>query len=109
MAVGADDVKRVAAKYLTEENRAVAHYYRKEGAAEEEFPPELAELADEQQEMVKQQLRQLRQIQDPAQLQAFLAQIEQQKGSVPPQFVKGIEVVENWIRARLLELSEGGE
>jgi predicted Zn-dependent peptidase len=109
MAVSAEDVKRVAAEYLTEENRAVAHYYRKEGAAEEEFPPEMAELSDEQQEMVKQQLRQLRQIQDPAQLQAFLAQVEQQKGSVPPQFVKGIEVVENWIRARLLELSEGGE
>ena len=87
----------------------MAHYYRKEGAADEEFPPGVADLPDQQQQMVKQQLRQLRSVEDPEQLQAFLGQIEQQKGVVPPQFVKGIEIVENWIRARIQELSEGGE
>jgi predicted Zn-dependent peptidase len=110
MAVSAEDVKRVAQTYLTKENRAVAHYYRKEGAAAEEFPPAVAELPAEQQQMVKQQIRQLGQVQDPAQLQQFLTQIEQQKGAVPPQFVKGIEIVEDWIRARIQELSgQGGE
>ena len=109
MAVTADDVQRVAAKYLTRENRAVAHYYRKEGAVEEEFPPGLAELPEQQQAMVKQQLRQLRQVEDPEKLQTVLAQIEQQKASVPPQFAKGIELVVNWIQARIQELSQGGE
>lgn len=109
MAVTADDVQRVAAKYLTRENRAVAHYYRKEGAVEEEFPPGLAELPEQQQAMVKQQLRQLRQVEDPEELQTVLTQIEQQKASVPPQFVKGIELVVNWIQARIQELSQGGE
>jgi len=112
LAVSADDVKRVAAKYLTEENRAVAHYYRKESAAgeeEEEFPPELAELPEQQQQMVKRRLRRLRGVEDPAQLQTFLGQIEQQKASMPEQFHKGIEIVENWIRTRIEELSQGGE
>ncbi len=109
MAVTADDVQRVAAKYLTRENRAVAHYYRKEGAVEEEFPPGLAELPEQQQAMVKQQLRQLRQVEDPEKLQTVLAQIEQQKASVPPQFAKGIELVVSWIQARIQELSQGGE
>lgn len=109
MAVTADDVKRVAAKYLTRENRAVAHYYRKEGAVEEEFPPGLAELPAQQQSMVKQQLRQLRKVEDPEKLRTVLTQIEQQKASVPPQFAKGIELVVNWIQARIQELSQGGE
>ncbi len=59
--------------------------------------------------MVKQQLRQLRQVEDPEKLQTVLAQIEQQKASVPPQFAKGIELVVNWIQARIQELSQGGE
>jgi predicted Zn-dependent peptidase len=110
LAVTGDDVKRVAKQYLTKENRAVGHYSRKEGAAAEDFPPELAELPGDQQQMVKQQLRQLRQIQDPGQLQQILAQIEQQKGAAPPQFVKGIEIMEKWIRERIEELSaQGGE
>ena len=36
MAVTVDDVKRVARTYFNKENRAVALYFRKEGAAAEE-------------------------------------------------------------------------
>jgi predicted Zn-dependent peptidase len=110
LAVTADDVKRVASTYLTKENRAVAQYYRKAGSVAEEFPPEVAALPAQQQQMIKQQLRQLKQIQDPAMLQQILGQVQQQKAAAPPEFAKAIEVMEKWIEGRIQELSgQGGE
>ncbi len=100
------DVKRVAENYLKPANRAVAVYYRKEGAPTEEWPPELAELPSQQQQMIKTQLRQLKQVEDPAQLEQILGQIEQQKGQVPPEMQRAIGIVETWIQNRLEELKQ---
>ena len=105
LAVTAEDVKRVAEKYFSKENRAAAVYYRKAGSVAEEFPEELGQLPADQQEMVKGQIRQLRQVQDPAQLEQILVQIQQQKGAAPPEFQGAIEMLEKWVQDRIVELS----
>jgi len=114
LAVTADDVKRVANKYFKPENSAVALYYRKAGSTEEQWPPELAELPAQQQQMIKAQLRQINQVDDPEKLKQALGMIEQQKGSMPPEFQKGAALIERYIQDRIQELedaakAEGGE
>ena len=99
------DVKRVAQTYFAGTNRAVAIYLRQEGAVAEEFPQAVGKLSPEQQEMVKGQIRQLRQIQDPAQLEQILGQIQQQKGAAPPEFQPAIEVLEQYVRDRIVEFT----
>lgn len=69
----------------------------------------MAELPSEQQQMLKAQLRQLKQIQDPAQLEGILQRIQQQKGAVPAEMQKGFGIMEKWIEDRIKELNEGGE
>ena len=109
LAVTEADVKRVAETYFTPENRAVAQYDRKEGSQAEEWPPELAELPAEQQQMIKTQLRQLKQVTDPAMLQQILGQIQQQKSAIPPQMQKGVELIESYIENRIEELQGSGD
>jgi predicted Zn-dependent peptidase len=110
MAVTAEDVKRVASDYLTPDNRAVALYFRKEGAAAEEWPEFITALPQQQQQMVKQQIRQLQAIQDVAQLQQIAAQIAAQKGGAPPEFAPALDAIERWVQNRIAELSgQGGE
>jgi predicted Zn-dependent peptidase len=113
LAVTEADVKRVAETYFKPENRAVAIYTRKAGSQAEEWPPELAELPTEQQQMIKAQLRQLQQIQDPAQLEDILSKVREQKGAVPPGMQKAFGLVEKWIEERIEQLrtasgAEGG-
>ncbi len=57
--------------------------------------------------MVEQQIRQLRQIDDPARLEQILAQIAQQKAAAPPEFAGAIGIVEEWLRQRVQQLGEG--
>ena len=56
--------------------------------------------------MVKMQIRQLRQIEDPARLGEILEQIGQQKANAPPEFGAAIGLVEQWLRDRIQQLSE---
>ena len=111
LAVTAEDVKQVANAYFDKTNRSVATYYRTAGTTAEEFPPELADLPPQMQEMAKQQIRQLRTIEDVDQLGQVLVQIGQQKEQVPPQMKPMIEAMENVVKDRIAELegSEGGE
>jgi len=109
LAVTEEDVKRVAATYFKPENRAVAVYYRKAGSQTEEWPPELAGLPGQQQEMIKTQLRQFKQIEDPAMLEQILGRIQQQKGQMPEEMQKGVGLVEQWIENRIKELNEAGD
>jgi predicted Zn-dependent peptidase len=109
LAVTEADVKRVAETYFAPKNRAVAIYKRKAGAQAEEWPPELAALPSEQQQMIKAQLRQLKAIQDPAQLEGILQRVQQQKGAVPPEMQKALGMMEKWIEDRIKQLREGGE
>jgi predicted Zn-dependent peptidase len=107
LAVTAADVQRVARQYFAPENRAVGHYHRKAGTAAEEVPPEVAALPAELQQMVKGQLRQLRQVSDAAQMEAIVAQIEAQSGAVPAEMRAAFDVILNAARARLAELRGG--
>ncbi len=108
LAVTAEDIKRVAGKYFEPENRAVASYYRLAGADEETWPAGLEDLDGQIQMMVKAQIRQLRQIEDVSQLQAFMGQLEEQKASAPPQFRDVIPIMEKFLTDRIAELSAAG-
>lgn len=101
LAVSADDVQRVAAKYFTKENRTVATYLRKAGTAAEPVPEELAGMPPQLQQQVMAQIRQVRQIEDAAQLEQMLGQMAAQKAQVPPEFQKVIDVLEREARQRL--------
>ena len=107
LAVTAEDVKRVAQSYLTADNRAVAQYFREEGSTEAVMPDGFAELPAQQQQMVKQQLNQLKAVTDAEQLRGILAQVDQQSAQVPAEMQKMIQVLKNAVQDRLNELEEG--
>ncbi len=104
LAVTAEDVQRVAKQYFTTENRTVASYQRKAGTAAEEIPAELAGLPPEMQQQVLSQLRQIRQIEDPAMLEQLLAGVEQQAGQVPPEVKPALDAIVKAAREQLEKL-----
>ncbi len=109
LAVTAEDVQRVAAHYLTESNRSVAHYYRKEGTASEEIPAELEALPAPVRSQVMAQIRQIRESTDREALEQALAQFTAMRSQAPPEMAGALEYVEQVIRERIAELEpEGG-
>jgi predicted Zn-dependent peptidase len=109
LAVTAADVARVAAKYFTVENRTVATYLRKAGAAAEPVPAELAALPAEVQRQVMAQIRQLRASEDAAKLEQAIAQMAAQKGQAPPELQPVLALLEREARARLDALTAAKE
>lgn len=111
LAVTVEDIKRVAGKYFSSTNRAVAQYFRKAGSGGEEEFPGLSELDPQMQGPIRQQLKRLKGISDPSQLEQTLTQIEQQKSQAPPAMASAMELIESFIRARIEELrsADGGE
>ncbi len=119
LAVTAEDVQRVAKQYFTVKNRTVATYNRKAGAAAEEIPAELAGLPAAVRQQVLAQIRQIRQIEDPAMLEQALAGIEQQRAEIPPEMKPMADAIERAAREQLEKLKshddaggaegEGGE
>ena len=109
MAVTAGDVQRVAREYFEPRNRVVGLYYREEGSVAESFPPGVAELPAEMQGPIQQQIRQLRQVDDPAQLEQIRAQIEAQKGQVPPEMQPAMEILLEVVQERIGEVSGSTE
>jgi len=101
-AVTLADVQRVAKEYFVKENRNVAIYTRKAGAAP--VDPELAALPAEAQGMVKAQLGRLEQVKDPAQLKAILGQMEGQASQVPAEAKPVIDYMIKKVRERLAKL-----
>jgi predicted Zn-dependent peptidase len=101
-AVTLADVQRVAKDYLGKDNRSVAIYTRKAGAAPAD--PELAALPAEAQGMVKAQLGRFEQMKDPAQLKGILAQMEGQAGQTPAQAKPIIEYLIKKLRERIAKL-----
>jgi len=78
-AVTAQDVQRVAAQVLVPENRLATWFTRKEGAPAQAEIAGLASLPAELQAPARMALNQFNQIQDPAQLEAMLAQLSSQQ------------------------------
>ena len=100
-AVTAADVQRVARKYFTAEGRNTMWYSRKAGTTED---PELAKLSGQAKQAAKQMLRQLEQVNDPAQLEKIIAKLEAGKDQAPPQFKPALELVVERARKRLESL-----
>ncbi len=108
LAVTAEDVQRVAKQYFTAENRTVATYNRKAGSAAEEIPAEIAALPAQVQQQVMAQIRQIRQIVDPAMLEQALTGIEQQRAQIPAEMKPMADAIENAMRQQLDKLKSGG-
>ena len=104
LAVTEADIKRVAARYLTPTNRAVAYYTRDADAPAEEVPAELADLPPPVRNQVMAQLREIRASEDADALRQGLEQFAAMRSQAPPEMQGALAFVENAIRARLAEL-----
>ena len=105
-AVTAEDLKRVANKYFTPENRTVAIYRTKQAAPGAAEDTALAGLSEQEQAQVRQLRAALPQMK-AEQVRAILQQIEQMGASAPADKQKGIQVVKKMLEDRLKQL-EGG-
>ena len=89
-AVTAEDIQRVANTYFTDTGRNVLWYFRNEGSEED---PELATLTGQAKAMAKQALAQIAQVEDPAELEQGLQQMQAMKSQAPPEFQPAIELI----------------
>jgi len=105
-AVSTGQIQEVAKSYLTKENRNVAWYARKQGAAPED--PELAAFPAQMRPMIKQQLAQIEQEGDKQKLEGGLSQIQQMMGQAPPPMKPALEYLARKIRERIEALSSQG-
>jgi predicted Zn-dependent peptidase len=103
LAVTAADVQRVANAYFTKENRAVAIWTRKAGAATED--PALAGLPAQAKGMVRQMVTMIAGSKDPAQIQGILSRMDAMAGQMPPEMKPAVEYVRAKAQSRLAELS----
>ncbi len=104
-AVTAADVKRVANRYFTKENRAVAVYTRKAGAPAAD-DPDVAGLNDQQKQMVKQFSERLKTMDDLDRLRQMQGQMEGQAGGAPPEMKPALDVIRKKMQARIDELEK---
>jgi predicted Zn-dependent peptidase len=104
-AVTADDIQRVANKYLKPENRAVAIYYTKKSEDKEENPL-LTGLTEEERAQVNQFQGMLGKM-SPEQMKSVLQQIEQQEGAAPAEKKKMIDVMKKLLQERMAK--QGGD
>jgi len=102
-AVTAADVKRVAAKYLTKENRTVAVYTRKASTGTE-ADTDLAGLSAEQKATIQQMTAKLKTASDPAKLQAALTRMDEGLAQAPAEMKPVLEIVKKKTQARIAEL-----
>jgi predicted Zn-dependent peptidase len=100
-AVTADDVQRVANTYFTDTGRNVLWYFRNEGSEED---PELAALTGQAKAMAMQALAQIAQVEDPAELEQGLQQMQAMKGQAPPEFQPAIELIIKRVTERIEKL-----
>jgi predicted Zn-dependent peptidase len=104
-AVAAADLQRVARQYLTRENRTVATFLRKEGAAPED--PELAKLPAQAQAMVRQATDRIATETDAAKLQEMMDQVRQMAAQVPAETKPAFDLILKRAEERLQALSAG--
>ena len=103
--VTAGDIQRVAKKYLVKENRTVATYTRKEGAAVPDDPA-LAGLSADQQAVVRRITSQIKAEKNKERLQQQLSAMEAQLGQADQKQQGLMKIIMVKIAERLAELSE---
>jgi len=106
LAVDAAAVQRVAKQYFPPQSRAVALYHRKAGAAAPAMSPELQALPAEVRPAVQQQLDQIHKLEDPAQVQQIVTQMQAHAGNVPQEMKAAFLIILNAARQRLDELKQ---
>lgn len=104
-AVTAQDIQRVIRKYFTRENRAVAHYTRKKGAASDE-DPDLASLSADQKPMARQITKRIADANDPAELKAMLAAMQGQPAPADPKRAQLQKLIVRRLESRIAELEK---
>jgi predicted Zn-dependent peptidase len=110
LAVTAEDVQRVAKEYLTEENRAIAHYFRKAGTTPgPQLPPELAGLPEQARQQLINKAKEISTAESLEQLRTELDAVREQKGQLPPQALPMIEYIEKLYTDRITELEAEAE
>ena len=102
-AVTAADLQRVAKEYLTQENRTVGVFLRKEGGAPAD--PELAALPPQAQAMVKQASQQIAAEKDPAKLREMVDKMQPMAGQVPAEMKPAFELILKRAAERLAALA----
>ena len=103
--VTAGDIQRVAKKYLVKENRTVATYTRKAGAAVPDDPA-LAGLSADQQAVVRRITSQIKAEKNKERLQQQLSAMEAQLGQADQKQQGLMKIIMVKIAERLAELSE---
>jgi predicted Zn-dependent peptidase len=98
------DLQRVARAYFTKENRAVAIWTRKGGAASEN--PLLAALPPQAKERFQQMLTRIQGAKDPAQLQQMQSRLDQMGAQMPSEMKPALEYVRTELQRRLTELGD---
>jgi len=106
-AVTAADLQRAAQEYLTKTRRTVGIFLRKEGAAPED--PEVAALPAPAQPMVRQTLKQIETVEDPARLQEMIGQMKEAAGQAPPEMKPAIDLILKRAGERLETLTAAPE
>jgi predicted Zn-dependent peptidase len=106
-AVTAADLQRAAQEYLTETRRTVGIFLRKEGAAPED--PEVAALPSPAQPMVRQTLKQIETVEDPARLEEMIGQMKEAAGQAPPEMKPAIDLILKRAGERLETLTAAPE
>jgi predicted Zn-dependent peptidase len=101
--VTAGNVERVAKAYFTKENRAVAIWTRKGGAAPEDAA--IAGLSPQAKQMVRQALSRLATTQDASQVQALITQMDAMSSQATPEMKPALDYVKTKAQARLSELA----
>ena len=105
-AITADDVRRVARTYFKPENRSVATYLRKAGAAAPVDDPAIAALPAPMQAQAREMAKRIAAETDAAKLSAGLEQMRGQAAQVPPQMKPMFDFMIGRIEARLAELEK---
>jgi predicted Zn-dependent peptidase len=103
-AVTGDDIQRVANRYFKPENRAVALYYTKKSAGEEEDPL-LSRLSDEDRAEIRQLQGMLAKM-TPDQIKAFSRSFEEQANLFPPDKKYLAETIRKMLQDKILK--DGG-
>ncbi len=106
-AVTAEDIRRVANTYFAKENRSVAIYRRKAGAAPED--PELAALDPQARAMVKQAIAQFASVDDVDQLREVHARMETGISQAPAEMAPALQYMLKKLQERIDALGSAGQ